>query len=182
MDIYGQIAMKIKELAGKGNSSASHIFSAKVKSVESQTCTVMLDDLAISDVRLKSVINSNTDALIIKPKVNSVVMIADLSAGQYRELLVISYSEIDVVNLKISNTQLKIDQSGVEINSGNLGGMVKINELVQWMQNLHSDLTNLKTLLASHPVVGNSAPLGLPFIMLTSFPQKSMFENQKVKQ
>lgn len=51
----------------------------------------------------------------------------------------------------------------IVINGGENGGLVKVEELKEWMQNVESDLISLKTLLSAHFVAGNGAPLGLVF-------------------
>ena len=53
--------------------------------------------------------------------------------------------------------------------------------MVSWMQKVHQDLNTLKMQLSSHPVAGSGAPLGLVFNTQTSYPNKSDFENTKVK-
>lgn len=179
MDIYGKIAQKLKEIAGTGN-ARSIVFTAEVKSVEGNTCTVLLGDLEISDVRLKSVINTETDQIIIKPKVGSHVLIADTTGGQYRTLIVIEYSEPESITIKIGGTELLIDGTVIKFNNGSLG-LVKVDKMVQWMQKVQSDLTTLQGLLSTYPVAGNGAPLGMAFTPTTPAPVASTFEDTKIK-
>lgn len=180
-DIYTQIAEKISLIAAKNGYGKSHIFPAVVDSVEGDTCTVMIEDLKKSGVRLKAVEESSDQEVIITPAKGSVVQVADLSGGLYRELIVISYTIIEKINLKIDSTTIAIDKDGVVVNGGNLGGLIKINDLISWMQKLHLNLQSLQQMLLSHPVTGNGAPLALPFNLTAAYPSLTTFENKKVK-
>lgn len=180
-DIYTKIAEKISAIASKQGYGKSYIFPAIVHSVEGDTCTVMIDDLKKSGVRLKANEENSDQKLIITPAKGSVVQVADLSGGLYRELIVVSCSKIEKINLQVNSTTLQIDENGVVINGGNLGGLIKINDLVNWIQKLHLSLQTLQQMLLSHPVVGNGAPLALPFNLTPPYPSLSSFENKKVK-
>ena len=115
MDIYGKIAEKMKAITQKGKMSETLILPAQVKSVSGTTCTVNIDDLEITDVRLRAVINNKTEQLLIKPKIESYVLIADLSGGNFRDFAVIAYSEVEAVNLKIGDTEMQIDKNGYKM-------------------------------------------------------------------
>jgi hypothetical protein len=62
MDVYGKIAKAVKDIAGQ---KGVLTFPAKVKSVSNTTCTIIISDMEISDVRLRAVVNNETDQLII---------------------------------------------------------------------------------------------------------------------
>jgi hypothetical protein len=115
MDIYGQIALKIKQIAGNGKLQQAALFPAQVEKVEGALCTVKLDEFSISDVRLRAVINENEDMLLIRPKEGSYVLVADLSGGDYRDLAVIEYSEVESVHLKIQETVIDKDKEGIRV-------------------------------------------------------------------
>jgi hypothetical protein len=182
MDIYSKIADKVKDIAGTKKMQQSIIFSAQVEKVEGKTCSVLLDELSITDVRLKAVINDNDEQLFVKPKVGSYVLVADLSGGEFRQLAVIAYSEIESINIKIGETTMDINQDGIILNGGKLKGVVKVDNMVSWMLGVYNDLLMLRTQLASWTVAGNGAPLGLVFNPTTQVPQVSTFANEKIKQ
>jgi hypothetical protein len=179
MDIYGQIKGKIKMISGE---QKSIVFTAQVKKVDVDTCTVDLDGLLVSDVRLRAVINNESDHILIVPKINSYVLIADLSGGDFRQLAVIAYAEIESVSIKIGETTLDIDGEGVVFNEGKLNGLVKVDAMVSWMQKVYIDLQTLKSQLSIHPVAGNGAPLAFIFNPATPNPGVSTFANNKIKQ
>jgi len=105
MDIYGKISEKIKNISGK-QLSDSFIQPAEVLSVSGETCTVKIDTLTVTDVRLRAVINGNSDKILITPKVGSYVLVADLSGGNYRDLAVIAFSEIEDINVEAGGENL----------------------------------------------------------------------------
>lgn len=99
MDIYGQIGKKLKEIAGS-NGGGLLVFSAEIIKTSGNTCDIKIGDLPLSDVRLKSVVNDNENELLVTPAVGSHVLVADLSNGNFRDLAVIKYEEIEAIKLK----------------------------------------------------------------------------------
>jgi hypothetical protein len=97
MDIYGKIREKISKMGAAGKVTA---FPAQVVSVDGETCSVRIDDLTVTGVRLRAVINGDKDRLLVTPKVGSYVLAVDLSGGDYRSLAVVSVSEIDSVTFE----------------------------------------------------------------------------------
>ena len=92
MDIYGKIAKTIKAM---GAAQGVVLFTAEVDSVEDESCTVKIGTLELTDVRLRAVLNSESDKIVVTPKRGSRVLVADMSGGSYIDLVVLSYSEID---------------------------------------------------------------------------------------
>lgn len=112
MDKSREIRSVIRKIAGVDNQGLI-FFNASVVSVDDETCVVERNGLKHEDVRLAAVIDGNTKNLLVKPKVGSMVLIADLSEGLMRDLAVIGWSEVDTIT----------------INGGSFGGLVKIQEL-----------------------------------------------------
>ena len=79
MSIYSDIAEKIKQMSG---GITNVLFLAKVKDVKDDACTIMIEDLELTDVRLRSVLNSEDNKIVITPKKDSTVLVADLSHGE----------------------------------------------------------------------------------------------------
>lgn len=50
-------------------------FTAKVKSVDGEVCTIEIDGLQLSDVRLRAVVNSNKEKILITPRKDSCVLV-----------------------------------------------------------------------------------------------------------
>lgn len=114
-----EIREAIRKICGRDDGGFL-FFNATVKSVETDSCTITYDDIDIPDVRLNASINGNANNILIKPKTGSTVLIADLSEGLLRDLAVIGWSEVD----------------SITINGGQLGGLVKIQELTNKLNSL----------------------------------------------
>lgn len=115
MDIYGKIREKIKTISG---ASRSFVFTGIVKSVSGQSCSVEIEGLTVTDVRLRAVVNDSKEQLLIIPRVGSYVLVVDLT-GDLRNLAVFACSEIDRVNLSIGKTNIVIDNSGTQMEGQN---------------------------------------------------------------
>ena len=90
---------KIKKLLrGITGADRCYFFVAEVKSVEGETCTVKVNTLVLSGVRLIQS-KTNTSQLLITPKTGSNVLVADLG-GNARDLAVIQFSEIEKIELQ----------------------------------------------------------------------------------
>ena len=160
MDIYGQIAQAIRRIAGVKVGGAT-IFPAVVKQVDGAVCTVTVGDLDISDVRLRAVINNDQDQILRIPKQNSQVLVADMSGGEFCELVVIEQSQTEKIDLTIGQTTLVIEDGKITINGGNLNGLVKIQELTDKLNNLVQEINAIKTKFNAHThSVKTTAPAG----------------------
>lgn len=140
-------ARDIKEYlrAISGGGSGGNLFiTGHVKSYEekTETCTVDIDGLEVSDVRTGSVIDIGLkNSVKIIPKNGSCVLMADLSGGELRDLAIISYSEIECMTVKVGEepgSTIKMDKDCITINGGNLGGLVK-------MEQLNKNINSIKT-------------------------------------
>ena len=150
---------EIKELIQKiaGTTGAAPTFiTAEVKVLGAETCTVERNGVKLTDVRYNAVEDGEANNMIIKPAVGSMVLIADLSGGNYRDLVIISFSKID----------------SIVINGGSFGGLIKIAELISWMNAVKVDLTAISASLNS---------LGFPVTITTMAPNKATLENPKIK-
>ena len=132
MDTYTEIRNKIRAMTGQ---KTPLVLTGKVESVSGETCTVSIGDLRLTDVRLRSVVNSEQSRLLITPKQGSYVTLIDLS-GELRELEVIGYSQIEAIDIETSG-DIKINCKGnIVINGGHNDGLVKINELTRKLNQL----------------------------------------------
>jgi hypothetical protein len=180
MDTYGKIATKIREIARKGKVSETLILPAQVKSINGNTCAVNIDDLEVTDVRLRAVINSESEQLLITPKIDSFVLIADLSGGSFTNFAVIAYSEVEAVNIKIGSQTVDIDKNGIICNDGHLGGLIEIEKLTAKLNALVKDFNT-----HTHPVpgvtTGNGSATSSVIIAQAQTFDKSDYENIKIK-
>ncbi|MDR0603587.1 MAG: hypothetical protein LBG80_04700 [Bacteroidales bacterium] len=182
MDELGKIKRSIQNIKGK---TSAPLFVVQVEKVNGATCNVNYDGCSLSDVRLRSVINGNAEQILITPKVNSYVLVTDLSGGNLTDLAILAYSEIEKINIKIGETTVDVNNTGIVFNGGQLDGMVQVVKMVEWMNKVYTDLQKLMALLAVIAVAPNPATGALEgkavFTPTTPLPILADFKNDKVK-
>lgn len=151
----------LRKLGGNGG---SWFATGEVKSVGGETCTVQVGGLVLEEVWLTGVHDQKEKSLVVTPKVGSMVLMADMSGGELRQLVVVGYTEVE----------------RIVVNGGEKGGLVNIEELKNWMGNVERDLNTLKSLLSTTPVAGNGAPLGIAFAPSTQS-VASKIEDESIK-
>lgn len=133
MDTYAEIARAINAITGGNGGTA--LFTAEVKSVEGETCTVLVGELEVPDVLLTPADEGAKGKLVITPKVGSQVTVADLSGGELRHLAVVHWGEVEKMSLTADS---------IELNGGDNGGLVKIEALTDKINNIEKDINKLK--------------------------------------
>ena len=149
MDTYAEIARAIRAITGGNGGTA--LFTAEVKSVEGETCTVLVGELEVPDVLLTPADEGAKGKLVITPKVGSQVTVADLSGGELRHLAVVHWGEVEKISLTADS---------IELNGGDNGGLVKIEALTDKINNIEKDINKLKqafTTWAPSPQDGGAA-------------------------
>ena len=180
MDIYGQIAQAIRNIAGVQVGGAT-IFPAEVKSVSGAACSILIGDLEVTDVRLRAVINDKDDQILRIPKQGSQVLVADMSGGQFRELVVIEQSETEKVDLSIGQTTITIEDGKITINGGNNNGLVNIQDLTNKLNELVNAFNNhTHTTTATVGPTTTVGTLSTPVNTANAF-KKSDYEDTTVK-
>lgn len=134
-----------------------------VKSVEGDSCTVVLKSgLEVSDVKLKATIG-NDDFIILTPKKNSTVLMIS-HTGSVDNLTVIKVDQVE---------KMEYRQNGLNILVDSTDGKVQIkNDQVSFIDLLK----DLKTLISQLTVSTPNGPSGLPLpptqTALTQFESK----------
>lgn len=165
-------------------------------------CTPIDESAPLLGVNLQANQESE-DGIVLFPSVGSYVVVAftEPSVG-----LVVLAEKVDKITLKIDNTSaeirggltniavqdttVKISPDGVIINGGGLGGMVKIQELTQKLNDFitafnshtHELPTGIVTVTGSATAQSNPAPVVVPAIT-AQHPGVSVadYEDEKVK-
>lgn len=96
MSVERDIKETIRGIAGR--TGREILFQAEVKSVSDETCDVEDDGVVYKDVMLTAV-GGYPSALNIKPTKGSTVVVADLSQGDRRLLMVAKYTEVESVSI-----------------------------------------------------------------------------------
>lgn len=102
MDKHTQIAHLLREITGTER-HRQHLWLMEVVSVEGDTCTARLGELEIPDVRLSVVKGGATAGVLITPAPGSMVLVADLSAGELRRLAVVGFTDVENIALRIGD-------------------------------------------------------------------------------
>ena len=169
MDPLSEIRKSIKGMSSKGGSFAC--FTAKVLRVNGDTCDVELEGMKLTDVRLRAVVNGENSKILVTPKTESYVLVADLS-GDLSQLAVIGFSEVEKIEIDANDK--------IIFNGGNNKGLVKVEPMVNWMQKVYNDLQTLIGLLQDSLVAGNNAPLAITFTPTTPSPAIDDFQNKDI--
>lgn len=133
MDPLSEIKESIKKIASTGGMFRA--FTAKVKSVNGETCNVELEGITLTDVRLRAVVNGENSKILVTPKTDSYVLVVDL-AGNLSQLAVVGYSEVE---------KIEVDTDKIIFNGGNNNGLVKIEELKRNLDTLKNYIMALQS-------------------------------------
>ena len=144
---------------------------------EDLTCTLIDEGVEYYGVRLQPIVEGK-EGLRLLPAVGSIALAIRIEGG---DLFVVMSSQYEAIGLKIEDTSLEVTKEGIAVDGGENGGMVKIEPLMQFLQNIYQDLQTLKSLLQTHPVAGNGAPLAMVFQPQTNKPNRQDIENERVK-
>lgn len=174
MDPLSEIKESIKKMTSKGG--AGIVFTAKVKSVDGETCNVELEGITLTDVRLRAVVNGENSKILVTPKTDSYVLVVDL-AGNLSQLAVVGYSEVE---------KIEVDTDKIIFNGGNNEGLIqikkltdKLNELVNKF-NQHTHPGQFSGMIGSIPVSGTIEATSIPMQIPEPFFVKSDYEDTKI--
>lgn len=103
---------KLHELLKNSGGRETTLYQGIVKSVEGQTCTVTVGGVDVPGVRLKASETEDKGRMLVTPKVGTAVTMGSLS-GDMAELVVVQVDRVETI----------------EVNGGQLGGLVNIGEL-----------------------------------------------------
>ncbi len=151
-------------------------------------CTPLDDDQApILGVNLQA--NQNSDhGIVVYPTVGSYVVVAFLSQAT---AVVVLTDQIDKIQLRIRDTTVDVDQKQIVFNGGDLGGLIKIEELTGKLNGLTQTVNNLiaNYNLHTHVTTATIGETATPGVLSPTESQadtaavfnRSDYENEKVK-
>lgn len=171
-------AEAIKKIA---NQNDVKLHACKVDAVSGSTCDVtpISGDAPFKQVRLNADINSD-NGIVITPVIGSVVLLCEINK---LDSYVSMFSEIESISFKIGNTTALYKNGEIIFNEGDNNGLVKVQDMVSWMNKVYTDFQTLITLLAAIPVapVGPALVGSVTFVPQTPVPVIDDFINPKVK-
>ena len=162
MDSLSEIKKSIKKITS--GERTCRIFTAKVVRADGETCEVDYEGLRLTDVRLRSVVNGEESGVLLTPKADSFVTVADLS-GDLTQTVVIGFSEVESVDITAGGE--------IHLNGDSFGGLIRIEDLV-------GDLNRIVETFNSHTHTvadGVAAPPEMPMNRIN----RNSIENDKIK-
>lgn len=130
-----------------------------VKSVQNDTCTVEIEKIELSDVRLKATADGEDNLLII-PKVGSRVIMMSVD-GSVDNLIVI---KVDAAS------KIRYNENGLEVEIDSTTGKVKVKNESTSLKELFQQLTDiLKTIKVFTPAGPSGNPLPDSMIKINQF-------------
>ncbi|MBF0576598.1 hypothetical protein [Dysgonomonas sp. GY617] len=145
----------IAELVGQlftGTSSGNAVFTAKVIDVIGVTCKIDYDGLELSDVRLLPTTTVDNNRVLLIPQKDSYVLVM-ADGGNLSNLWVARVETVEKIEITCGDISVVVDKSGVILNGGSLGGMVKVKDLTNKLNALENSINALKAVfLAWMPI------------------------------
>ena len=189
MNKRAQIARLLSEMLGNRKNGIV-FFPAQVVSIQGDTCTVEIDGLELSGIRLTPTTTERKDTVLLTPAKDSFVLVGSLS-GDLNNLCVLSADTLASIKLTMGDISVFIDKNGIVLNGGNLGGLVKLEDVTAKINALESQLNQLKTIFNAwtppiSTTVDNGGALKLAITSWAGQPitltKSSDLENEKVNQ
>ena len=140
----------IEAIARKGQAPLL-VTVGKVSNIDEdkRICDITIDDdLTLNNCRLNAIIDSYSNKLLIVPKDNSMVAFIAIG-GKLTEPLVVACSEIEKILLTIGEIDILIEDGKIEMNGGNLGGLIKLQQLESNLNKLKKYVEDLATMAST---------------------------------
>lgn len=178
----------------------------EVVSVDGDLCLAKMGDFEIPYIRLSAIAGGSENGILVTPTVGSIVLVADLSSGQLRDMAIVGFSEIDSIRIHKGKTTITTDGSEVSVevggsrmqisdgliafNGGDLRGLIKIGDLTDKINELidafnghtHEIPSGGVAVTGSATAQANPGPVTVPAIATPhANVQISDYENTKVK-
>lgn len=167
MDPYRELGETLSRIAG-GRSTT--LYQGVVTHVSDLTCEVSIDGLSVPDVRLRASTQVDGAQLLLRPAVGSVVIVGTLT-GDLDHLVVLSMDQAEEV----------------VINGGELGGLIKVEELTSRFNALEHDVNQLKQILSAWTPIPNDGGASLKGAVSSwagrqlALTKRGDYEDEKVK-
>ena len=167
MDPYRELGEALSRIAG-GRSTT--LYQGVVTHVSDLTCEVSIDGLSVPDVRLRASTQVDGAQLLLRPAVGSVVIVGTLT-GDLDHLVVLSMDQAEEV----------------VINGGELGGLIKVEELTSRFNALERDVNQLKQILSAWTPIPNDGGASLKGAVSSwagrqlTLTKRGDYEDEKVK-
>lgn len=180
-----KIRLAIQQIAGTGNEDKVFLISATVVSVDETTRTCVVSAISgkgqskIENVLLMPAID---DGMYLVPAIDSTVFV---SYSTHNQPFVSLFSELQKVVFIVGDYTLQMTSSGIVLNGGLLGGLVKVSDLTTKLNNLENKVNALLTAYNSHihpATSGTTSPTATQVAGTLTPTVQNDIENTKIKQ
>lgn len=159
MDKSTQIRSLLRSIAGT-DKPLFNFRLMEVVGVDGDLCRAKIDDFEIPDIRLSSIDGGSKNGLLVVPAKGSIILVADISCGNLRELYTIGYSEVESIRfhqgkttvtadaegatVEVGGSKLRIEGGKMMFNDGANHGLVKVGELKLSLESIKTYCETLK--------------------------------------
>jgi hypothetical protein len=141
---------------------------AKVTKVGVDTIDVVtVNDDEIFEVRLQSIVDGNTEGVLLKPKLKSWVVVADIGSTEH-DYIVVATEQLDSMTIKIGTTSFEMTDQGVSIARNG-------QDLKAVLLSLTDFIKAIKV-IAPNGITSSLLPLQLPNLLLIEEDLKQIFK------
>lgn len=201
MDKPMQIRSLLRSIAGTDKPSFSFRLM-EVVGVNGDLCRAKMDDFEIPDIRLSSIDGGSENGLLVVPARGSIILVADISCGNLRELCAIGYSEIESIHfhqskttiaanaygatLEVGGSKLRVEDGKITFDDGANHGLVKVEELTKKINALEQEINDLKSVLLNWKPMAQDGGASLQIAAATwigrqmNTTQRQELENDKI--
>lgn len=164
MDKTTQIRSLLRSIAGTDKPSFSFRLM-EVVGTDGDLCRAKIDDFEIPGIRLSSIDGGSENGLLVVPAKGSIILVADISCGDLRELCAIGYSEIEsirfhqgkttikadagAVTVEVGGSKLRIEEDRMTLNDGANRGLVKVEDLERSLESIKTYCETLTQAVSS---------------------------------
>lgn len=146
----------IQKLAGTQLADEVYMIPCTIVSVDlnSLTCDCTpIGGNAVTDIPGVRLMADVDDGMYLVPTINSTVLVV---YSKREDPYIALFSELDDVVYNIGNMALEISRTGIQINDGSFGGLVKVSEITERLNKIENAFNQLNTkvnALAPTPII-----------------------------
>lgn len=171
MGKHSEIKQLIRSIASTDGGAT--LFEATVVESKDTECTIKYQGLEHKNVRLVCGFSQSLTTVIVKPAPKSTVLVADLSSGKMRDLVVLMVEKAETVTINGGNET-------ITINGGELGGLINIAALTDKLNALVNKFNTHTHAVIVGEMTGTAKAFTTPEQKASTF-KKSDYEDTKIK-
>jgi hypothetical protein len=175
---------KIKEMLNKLIDLGQAPMRGTVLEVDEATFTCNVqpengDTIYIGVLYFLNTDEAMSNKVVMTPALNAECIFIPMSKEVAYLVFANNYSK---TSIEINGNKIVIEGNSITINDGNLGGLVKVNDLVSRLNNIEQAFNELLVKLTAHVHADSTPSPVLSVLTPISVTSKNMIENTKIKQ